>query len=144
MKRMVLSTITAALILGFAAAVVAMGPPGGTIWVDGIKFRTIDTGNRLPNHGPKDGIFAIQGLDGQGAVAEAKPGDRDYNGGRWQVYVLEWTEAGKAVHDASGDGVVDEGMELTSWEDVLYHMNSLGHLQQVQLGPSFVCPVIRY
>jgi hypothetical protein len=116
-----------------------VGPPGGTIWADGIAFQTVATPSMLPNKGPKDGIFAFNGLEGQASVAEAKPGDRDYNGGRWQVYVLTFTEEGLAAHDADQDGVAD--FQLTDWETVQQHIN-LGHFT-MSMGPSFVCPMIR-
>lgn len=130
----------AAVLLLIVSPVVAGGPPGGTIWADGMAFRTIATPSVLPDRGPKDGIYVFDNLDGQNAVAESKPGDQDYNGGRWQVYVLTFTEDGLAVHDANDDGVAD--FELTSWEMVQQHIG-LGHLEQTAIGPSFVCPMIK-
>jgi hypothetical protein len=97
------------------------------------------TPTALPDRGPKDGIFAFTNLDGQRSVAEAKPGDRDYNGGRWQVILLAFTEEGLEVHDADSDGMAD--FELMSWEEVVAHIQ-LGHLTVIGYGPSFVCPVI--
>lgn len=117
-----------------------LGPPApDSFYVDDELYRTIGTPTELPDQGPKDGIYAIIGLDGQTPVAESKPGDRDYNGGRWQVTVLQFTEEGKAVHDPDDDGTVN--FELTNWEQVEMHID-LGHLEVVGPGPSFVCPVI--
>ena len=130
----------ATALLLIVSPVVAVGPPGGTIWADGMAFRTIATPSELPNKGPKDGIYVFDNLEGQHSVAEAKPGDQDYNGGRWQVYVLSFTEEGLAVHDADDNGMAD--FELTSWEDVQHHIG-LGHLEQTAMGPSFVCPLIK-
>lgn len=130
----------------FLTAVMAMvawagkGPPApDAIWGDGQLFRTVDTGNSLPNHGPKDGIFAFTNLDGQHSVAEAKPGDQDYNGGRWQVYFVAFTDAGLDEFDPDGDGVAN--YELTSWEEVQDAMTA-GYVEQTGMGPSFVCPMI--
>jgi len=117
-----------------------VGPPGGVIWADGMAYQTVGTPTMLPNHGPKDGIYVFDNLMGQNPVSEAKPGDMDYNGGRWQVYVLRFTDEGLAVHDADGDGMAD--FELTSWEQVQTHIG-LGHLEMVGLGPSFECPLIK-
>jgi hypothetical protein len=36
--------------------------------------------------------------EGQLAVAQAAPGNRDYNGGRWFTHSVEWTEAGFLAH----------------------------------------------
>ena len=138
MKRQTL--ITTLFVIFAASFAVAGGPPGGAIWADGYAFKTIDTQNSLPDKGPKDGIYVFANLDGQKPVAESKPGDQDYNGGRWQVYVLEFTESGLAAHDGDGNGVAD--FELTSWEMVEQHIG-LGHLQQKMMGPSFVCPLIK-
>jgi hypothetical protein len=65
----------------------------GMIWADGELFRTNGTpatfsgttGNydELYNTGG-NGTFA----DGVMAISEAKPGDSDYNGGRWHVNLL--------------------------------------------------------
>ncbi len=137
----------AGIVMSMAMAIVAVagvGPPHlNAIWADSMLYATVGTPTELPGRGPTDGLYVISGLEGQRPVSEAKPGDQDYNGGRWQVYKLEWTAEGLAVHDANNDGIVDEGMELTSWEDVNYHMNELGHLMSVGMGDRFVCPLIR-
>jgi hypothetical protein len=137
MKR---ALVTAGAIIVFASTVFAGGPPApNAFWVDGQLYRTVGTPNSLPAEGPKDGIYTFTGLSGQTNVAEAKPGDLDYNGGRWQVTVLRFTPLGVSVHDPDGDGTVN--FQLTSWEMVEEHIG-LGHLEFVGLGPSFVCPVI--
>lgn len=132
------------LILTVGVAIVATAKPVGppvtnAIWVDDELFGTVATPTNLPDKGPKDGIFSFMdsGLSGQRSVAEAKPGDQDYNGGRWQVYLLKFTEEGKEIHDKNNDGAVD--FELTNWEQVKHHIE-LGHFE-VSDGPSFVCPL---
>jgi hypothetical protein len=138
-KRVLLAGLFVTSVMA-AVAVAGVGPPAvDAFWVDGALYRTVATPSMLPDHGPKDGIFVFNNLDGQRGVAEAKPGDRDYNGGRWQVYVLAFTEDGLDYYDADHDGVMDT--ELTSWEDVESAID-MGYLEQVALGPSFVCPVI--
>jgi len=139
-------SVTAIAILAVAAffssqAFAQVGPPApNAFWVDGSMYATVGTPTNLPPHGPKDGIYVFTNLNGQRPVAEAKPGDRDYNGGRWQVTLLEFTPEGLNVHDANHDGNAD--FELTSWEAVQQHIG-LGHLQIAGQGPSFVCPVIK-
>lgn len=118
-----------------------VGPPAlDAIWADDELFATVGTPTDLPDKGPKDGLYVFEGLDGQRAVAEAKPGDQDYNGGRWQVVQVKFTEKGISVHDPDGDGIVN--FELTSWEAVQHHI-ALGHLEVIGDGPSFVCPLIK-
>jgi hypothetical protein len=144
MRRRIVVSLTL-MSLAIAAIVVAgVGPPHlDAIWADGTLYATVGTPSKLPNKGNFDGLYAISGLEGQRPVSESKPGDMDYNGGRWQVYNLEWTAEGIAAHDANSDGMVDPGMELTSWEDVEYHMNTLGHLTSTGMGDRFVCPLIK-
>ena len=143
MKKLVLLALVAGL--GGYVAAAGLGPPHVGFWVDDALYRTIGTPTNLPDHGPKDGLYIFLGqedggLDGQTPVAESKPGDRDYNGGRWDATVLTFTEAGRMVHDPDMDGVVN--FELTSWEEVEHHIG-LGHLEVVGPGPTFECPVIK-
>lgn len=130
------------LTVGVLATLAGVGPPAlEAIWADEELYGTVATPAQLPDKGPKDGLFVFTGLAGQRPVAESKPGDRDYNGGRWQVYVLAFTDSGKQAHDPDGDGFVN--FELKSWEMVEKHINELGHLELVGKGPSFVCPLIK-
>ena len=141
MKLRIFLTATVATAALALVAIAGQGPPAmDAIWADGSLYGTLDTGNQLPDKGPKDGLYVFTNLDGQRAVSEAKPGDPDYNGGRWQVYPLEFTEVGLEVHDEDGDGVAD--FELTSWEMVETHIG-LGHLERLGMGPSFTCPLIK-
>ena len=140
MRKTTLLAVSVTVIGLAIVAVAGVGPPAdGAIWGDGQLFRTVGTPSNLPDHGPKDGLFVFSGLEGQAAVAEAIPGDRDYNGGRWQVYGVSFTEQGIENFDTDHDGVVD--MPLTSWEEVQQHI-SMGDLEQTGMGPSFVCPMI--
>ncbi|MCB2205066.1 hypothetical protein KQI65_09980 [bacterium] len=67
----------------------------GTIWGDCTLFRTVGTPAHFnPNAGNFDELYNV-GLvmgefkDGVGAISESKPGDQDFNGGRWHVNVLK-------------------------------------------------------
>lgn len=138
--RTSIALVLTVAVVGLVGAA-GVGPPApDAFYVDDELYRTVGTPTDLPDHGPKDGIYVFQGLDGQTPVAEAKPGDQDYNGGRWQVIVLRFTESGKAAHDPDNDGMVN--FQLTNWEQVGTHIKDLGHLEVVSLGRSFVCPVI--
>ena len=72
-------------------------------------------------------------------VAEAAPGNPDYNGGRWFTHTVEWTAAGFMTH-----GLVPI---LKSQADVL-DQYALGHLVitpgSFALGPPvyFECPLL--
>jgi hypothetical protein len=113
------------------------------IWADNNLYSTVltDTAFKSPPLHSTDVIFnfADSGLTGQRAVAEAAPGDPAYNGGRWNVMVVTFTDLGKAVHDADNDGQVD--FELTNAEAVVHHAE-LGHLTIAEVGVYFECPLV--
>jgi hypothetical protein len=144
MKKLLAIAIALALSLSIVAPASASGASKvrSAIWADGQIYGTVLTPNDLPQRGNFDNLlnFDGSGLSGQRSVSDSKPGDRDFNGGRWAVYAVTFTDLGRAIHDPDGDGVVN--FELTSYEQVLMH-ESLGHLT---IGDNvvryFVCPVI--
>ena len=84
-------------------------------------------------------IFVGEAAPGQLPVAEAAPGDRYYNGGRWFTHVVSWTEAGMEAHDPLP--------VLMSYDDILLHYD-LGHLTINPGSPGggpatyFECPLL--
>jgi len=63
----------------------------GQIWADYILFGTVGTPTAFkPGAGPFDELFTGANFkDEVGAISESKPGDQDFNGGRWHVNVLK-------------------------------------------------------
>lgn len=119
----------------------------GAIWNDGMLYRTVLTPTNLTSTNAPEHSFDIlynfdgSGLVGQRSVADSAPGDKDYNGGRWMVYAVTFTDLGKSIHDPGNDGTVD--FELMSTEMVLHHME-LGHLTiSEEPVKMFVCPMIK-
>ncbi|HEV8490219.1 MAG TPA: hypothetical protein VGQ58_10575 [Candidatus Limnocylindrales bacterium] len=112
-----------------AAPVSAGGPPGLAFYVDGVQFRTVGTPTDLSGTGaPASSFDRIYALGGTLAnVAEAKPGDSDYNGGRWMVLPVTWHT---------------DPVQLTSAEQVLAWEEA--GLLTIATSPvkMFVCPVI--
>jgi hypothetical protein len=93
MRRIMAALSAAAFVLALtASAVSAGGPPSLAFYVDGERYRTIATPTDLSSTGaPEHSFDRIYALgDGLINVAEAKPGDRDYNGGRWIVLRVTW------------------------------------------------------
>ena len=84
--------------------------------------------------------FGMSGLEGQRGVTESAPGDRDYNGGRWNVKMVVFTDQGLMAHDPDGDGIVN--FELTSADEVLAH-EALGHIVINDANFYFECPLLR-
>jgi hypothetical protein len=89
MKKLI---IVSALVIGLAAFQTKENLiPTAQIWADCMTFRTVATPTSLnPGHGPFDELYTTPDgfKDGIMSISEAKPGDADYNGGRWHVNEL--------------------------------------------------------
>jgi hypothetical protein len=132
MRRFALALVVGALVASFSAGgVLAAGHPSLGFYVDGERYRTFGTTTDFSGTGAPlstyDRIYAL----GTGLinVAEAKPGDPDFNGGRWAVMPITWSAGVTPV-------------QLTSAEAV-YEYEALGYLS---IGTTpvrlFFCPVI--
>lgn len=91
--RLASGIAAAAMLLSVAAtSVAAGGPPSLAFYVDDARYRTVGTPTDFSHTGaPASSFDRIYVLgDGLINVAEAKPGDRDYNGGRWMVLPVTW------------------------------------------------------
>ncbi len=145
----VLLTIVAVLsVTSAVAASGAGGIVGPAFYVDGDLYKTVLTptdisGTKAPAH-TFDAIYVIVASDEAGVpisafpVAEAAPGDRDYNGGRWQAHPVSIADyaAAIAAFDANGSGDFDSAEEVEA---------AIASGAGVDLGvaASFVCPVIK-
>lgn len=93
MRRLfsLLSGLVVALTI-VAAPVAAGGPPSLAFYVDGVRYRTVGTPTDFSSTGAPlssfDTIYALG--NGLANVAEAAPGDRGFNGGRWAVTPVTW------------------------------------------------------
>ena len=94
MRRLFSALAGLGLVLSIAAAPVAAGgPPSLSFYIDGARYRTVGTPTDFSNTGAADSTYdKLYALgDGLINVAEAKPGDRDFNGGRWMVLPVTWS-----------------------------------------------------
>jgi len=74
-----------------AGTALAGGPPKLSFYIDDVRYRTVGTPTDFTGTGAPDFTFdKIYNLGTGINVADAKPGDRDFNGGRWQVYTVTW------------------------------------------------------
>jgi hypothetical protein len=108
---------TPLLALATALPAHAGGVSGPAFWIDGELYRTVATPTDLSGTGAPDSTYdAIYSFGGaQRNVAESKPGDTDFNGGRWQVHELAFPSgyaAALATGDANDNGVIDSTAEL--------------------------------
>jgi len=121
-----LATLVALTILSLASIALANGPPGGMIYAHDELYRTVGTPTDLPEHGPFDAIYVL-GND-LASVSEVAPGDRDFNGGRWEVRVVTFQTIPPT--------------QFTNAEDLL----DAASRGEVSIGPvvkRFECPLIR-
>ncbi len=111
---------TAPLVAVAALAVTApaqAGVSGPAFWIDGSLYRTVATPTDLSHTGaPASTYDTIYDFGGEQLnVAESKPGDTDFNGGRWAVHQLAFPsgyDAALTSGDTNGNGAIDSTDEL--------------------------------
>jgi hypothetical protein len=92
--RRILSAAAAVALLASvgASGVLAGGPPKLGFYVDDVRYRTVGTPTDFFGTGaPESSYDKIYNIGTGINVAEAKPGDTDFNGGRWLVYTVAWS-----------------------------------------------------
>lgn len=145
--------ILSVLVLSLLLAVPAYANPGkpnftkqlygdGEVWgTKGAAALPAPTGHNIQSF---DKLFVITNSNNPGTqlpVAEAAPGNPDFNGGRWFTQTVEWTQTGFDAH-----GIVPI---LKSYDDVMLHAG-LGHLAITPGSPGgpgappdyFECPML--
>ncbi len=99
------------------------GRPKTMIWSDGQLYESVVTPAVFDgDHGNYDILFAGNFYNGIGLISESKPGDKDYNGGRWSLYVLK-------------EGVTTDYSMATSDQDL--NMDDF-----ISAGMFFECPLL--
>jgi len=140
MLRIVLLVAAAAVAAAIPTAA-SSGVTGPAFYVDGVAYRTVNTPTDLSGTGAPahafDTIYDFGGLQPLN-VATAAPGDRDFNGGRWQVHALAFADyaAALAAYDANDSGSFDSDEEVAA-------ALAAGAARDVGVVKSFVCPVIK-
>ena len=141
MKRHLLAVALAAILSVTAwVATATGGVTGPAFYVDGTLYRTVGTPTDLsPTGAPDwsfDTIYEFFGVQPYN-VATTAPGDRGYNGGRWRVHGLEFTDydAALAQFDTNGSGDFDSADEVSAALEA-------GAATDIGVVKSFVCPVI--
>jgi hypothetical protein len=116
----------------------AGGVTGPSFYVDGEMYRTVGTPTDFTRTGaPAHSFDTIYAIDGQPNVATAAPGDRGYNGGRWRVLPVTFTDYDAAVasHDDNMSGDLDSDEEIAA-------AVAAGDATIGDVARSFLCPVI--
>jgi hypothetical protein len=122
-----------------ALAAGAGGVTGPAIYVDGALYRTVGTPTDFSQTGAPDSAFdTIYDFSGaQSSVATAGPGDQDFNGGRWRVQGVTFTQdyaTALAAYDSNNSGDFDSDEEV--------HAAIIGGAITTTVVKSFECPII--
>ena len=127
-SRRSLVALVAALLLGIAAvAPAAAAREFGTIYVDGVAYRTFGNPARVDPGTGTDPIIAFTNFD-QGGVAKFAPGGGSH-GGRWAVTMATWTDPAEA-------------RLITRYQDVL-DLEAAGDLELERVEEAdFRCPIL--
>lgn len=147
-KRIGIALIAIASLAAALPSFAAKGKPGfvGSLWGDGqlwsSKFTTEIPAPNDNNVQSYDMLFVIINSNNpydQFPVAEAAPGNTNFNGGRWFVHTAWWTEQGLASY-----GTVPV---ITSYADLLEEVmiGNMGFAPGSPEGgppPYFQCPVL--
>ena len=94
MRIRLISALTLSALLAFAIAAPVAGKTFGTIYVDGVAYRTFANPARVDPGTGTDPIIAFTNFD-QGGVALHAPGQGSH-GGRWAVTMATWNDAADA------------------------------------------------
>lgn len=137
--------LLAALLLiswGSAAWAARATPVENAVWANDELYGTVitPTSFRVVPEGTTDIIysFMMSGLAGQRGVAETAPGMPDYNGGRWNVQMAVFTDAGLEAFDPDGDGMAN--FEVTNVEELLERA-AMGQIEVFPADFYFECPL---
>ena len=105
-----ISALAAFVLIGAVQfPVAARGPlPTPQTWVDDQLFNGVVTPATFdPESDPFDELYSCSGpptpsfADGVPLISESKPGDQDYNGGRWHLNVATDTNACKVKYSSA-------------------------------------------
>lgn len=136
------AAVPATVLLAGLAAPAHAGVSGPAFWIDGTLYRTVATPTDLSGTGAPSSTFdAIYSFAGnQRNVAEAKPGDRDFNGGRWQVHELAFPNG---YPTALADGDINGNGEIDSTDELQVAVDAGSAVDTGRVLRSFVCTVNR-
>ena len=126
---------------GVAGAAGAGGVSGPAFYVDGTVYRTVGTPTDLTDTGaPPQSYDTLYDLGGAQPlnVSTVAPGAVGYNGGRWMVHAITFTdyEAAVAQFDTNNSGDFDSDEEVEA-------AITAGAASDNGVVKRFVCPVIR-
>jgi hypothetical protein len=125
--RFTMATILTALLVLSVAAPASAAREFGTIYVDGVAYRTFGVPARVDPGTGTDPIISFTNFE-QGGVAKHAPG-RGSHGGRWAVWMATWVDPGDA--------------HLVTSFDAILALSAAGDVTLVRSpGADFRCPIL--
>jgi len=133
-KLTIISMVFALMVWVTSFSVLAAGPDffNPAIFADGEAWATKGVADLPPpnehNHQSFDKLFSItNGANGQLPVAEAAPGNPNYNGGRWDLQLVTWFITNPPI--------------VMSYDMIEWHFNN-GDLMITSGNSYFECPLL--
>jgi hypothetical protein len=114
MKLKILTT-TLVILLIFSSLSATAGdnaPMLSYCWANGVIYGIVFPTNAGQSGGMRNMLYVFRSLTGQRPVAEAAPGDANYQNGRFQTVFLDFTSKGIDVLDPDHDGMCE--FEITN------------------------------
>ena len=142
LRKTTLMTMVLTLVVWAASLSVFAKAPnfGPAIYADGEAWGTKGLKDFPPPNGHNDQSFDklfsfSNGAEGQLPVAEAAPGNPDYNGGRWNAQEAMWTQSGLTN--------LDPLPVVKSYDDIMMY-KMLQYLVTAPANPPhyFECPLL--
>lgn len=140
-KNTLTTTIVASLML-ISAAVAAndMAPMLSYCWANGVIYGIVVPTNAGTSGGMRNMLYVFRNLKGQRPVAEAAPGDINYQNGRFETVFLDFTQKGIDALDPNHDGLCE--FEITNAQMIKNYLDQgyltlggRGALMDIKLVP---------
>jgi hypothetical protein len=140
-NRILMISIMAILIsVSLAAADDDMTPMLSYCWANGVIYGIVVPTNSGASGGMRNTLYVFRKLTGQRPVAEAAPGDHEYQNGRFETVFLDFTPKGIDALDPNHDGMCE--FEITNAKMVKNYLDQgylalggRGALMDIKLVP---------
>jgi hypothetical protein len=142
MRNKIVTAIIAAVLMPVAAAIAAndMVPMLSYCWANGVIYGIVVPTNAGTGGGMRNTLYIFRNLTGQRPVAEAAPGDANYQDGRFQTIFMDFTQKGIDALDPNHDGLCE--FEITNAQMIKNYLDQgylslggRGSLMDIKLVP---------
>jgi hypothetical protein len=108
-------------------------------WANGVIYGILLPSETKTSDGLRNVLYVFKNLNGQRPVAEAGPGEYNFQNGRFSVAFLEFTPKGISALDPNNDGICE--FEITNAKMVNSYID-LGYLKLAGRGAQIDCKVV--